>query len=115
MSDLTYWHNPRCSKSRQGLALLEDRGVAPQIMLYLETPPDRARLDQVLDKLQIGAADLIRTGQAEWKQSGLTKEAPEDRLRDLIVANPILIERPILETDAQAVVGRPPEKVLEIL
>jgi len=115
MSDLTYWHNPRCSKSRQGLALLEDRGVAPQIMLYLETPPDRARLDQILDKLQIGAADLIRTGQAEWKQSGLTKNAPEDQLRDLIVANPILIERPILETDAQAVVGRPPEKVLEIL
>ncbi len=115
MSGMQFWHNPRCSKSRQALALLEDRGIAPQLMLYLQTPPDRARLDQILGKLQIGAADLIRTGQAEWKQSGLTKDASEDQLRDLIVANPILIERPILESRTKAVIGRPPEKVLEVL
>lgn len=115
MSDLQYWHNPRCSKSRQGLALLQDRGVEPKILLYLENPPDRARLDQILNKLQIKAADLLRTGQAEWKQSGLTKDAPEDQLRDLIVANPILIERPILETAQTAVIGRPPEKILDVL
>lgn len=115
MSDMQFWHNPRCSKSRQALALLEDRGITPQLMLYLQTPPDRSRLDQILDKLQIGAANLIRTGQAEWKQSGVTKDAPEDQLRDLIVANPILIERPILETGTEAVIGRPPENVLELL
>lgn len=115
MSSLQFWHNPRCSKSRQALAMLEDRGIAPQLMLYLQTPPDRSRLDQILDKLQIGAADLIRTGQAEWKQAGLTKNAPEDQLRDLIVANPILIERPILETGTKAVIGRPPENILGVL
>lgn len=115
MSDLLLWHNPRCSKSRQALALLQERGTEPEIMLYLQTPPDRTRLDQILDKLQIGAADLLRTGQAEWKGSGLTKDAPDDQLRDLIIANPILIERPILETPDQAVIGRPPEKVLDLL
>lgn len=115
MSNLTYWHNPRCSKSRQALALLKDRGVEPEILLYLDTPPDRARLDQILDKLKINADGLLRIGQAEWKTSGLSKDSPEDQLRDLIVANPILIERPILETTAKAVIGRPPETVLELL
>ena len=115
MSDLILWHNPRCSKSRQALTLLQDRGIEATINLYLETPPDRARLDQILDKLGVNAAALIRTGQAEWKQSGLTKDAPEGDLRDLIIANPILIERPILETPAKAVIGRPPELVLDLL
>lgn len=115
MSDLILWHNPRCSKSRQGLALLQDRGIEPKINLYLETPPDRARLDQILEKLQIKAADLIRTGQSEWKQSGLTKDTPEDQLRDLIIAHPILIERPILETAEAAIIGRPPEDLLKLL
>lgn len=115
MTDLTLWHNPRCSKSRQALALLQDRGVEAAVHLYLETPPDRARLDQILDKLGIAAAALIRTGQTEWKQSGLSKDAPEEDLRDLIVAQPILIERPILETPARAVIGRPPEKILDLI
>lgn len=115
MSDLILWHNPRCSKSRQALTLLQDRGVDAAINLYLETRPDRARLDQILGKLGLKAANLLRTGQTEWKQSGLTKDAPEDQLRDLIVANPILIERPILESSTQAVIGRPPEKVLDLL
>ena len=115
MSDLTLWHNPRCSKSRQALALLQGRGVEPAVKLYLDTPPDRAQLDRLLDKLGISAVELLRTGQAEWKDSGLTKDAPEDQLRDLIVANPILIERPILETAAKAVIGRPPELILDLI
>ncbi|MEM7059024.1 MAG: arsenate reductase (glutaredoxin) [Pseudomonadota bacterium] len=115
MSDRILWHNPRCSKSRQALALLEENGAVFEIYAYLEAPPDRARLDQILGKLKIHAAGLLRTGQSEWKASGLTEDAPEDQLRDLIIANPILIERPILEIGDQAIIGRPPERVLQIL
>ena len=115
MSDLQLWHNPRCSKSRQALALLQDRGIEPKVFLYLDTPPDRVRLDQILEKLGIVAAELLRTGQNEWKSSGLTKDAPEDQLRDLIVSHPILIERPILERKDKAIIGRPPEQILDLL
>ena len=109
------WHNPRCSKSRAALALLQDRGHTPEVYLYLQTPPDAAALDAVLSKLGIAAADLVRRGQAEWKATGLSPDSPEDRIRAAMLDAPILIERPILEIDARAAIGRPPEAVLEIL
>ena len=112
---LRIWHNPRCSKSRATLALLEDAGHAPEVFLYLATPPDAGMLADVLSKLGLPAAGVLRTGEAAWKDSSLGKDAPEDDVRALMLANPILIERPIVETADSARIGRPPEAVLEIL
>ena len=112
---LRIWHNPRCSKSRQTLALLEDNGYAPEVFLYLDTPPDAAMLATVLGKLGLAAGDVARTGQAEWKEAGLSKDSAEDEVRAAMLATPILIERPIVETDEKAAIGRPPEAVLDIL
>ena len=112
---LRLWHNPRCSKSRAALKLLEDRGADAEIYRYLDTPPDKAALDALLKKLGSAAAALVRKGEAPWKESGLTPDSPEGKVRALILANPILIERPILETGKAAVIGRPPESILDLL
>ncbi|MDC0686462.1 arsenate reductase (glutaredoxin) [Mitsuaria sp. RG] len=116
MTDLTLYHNPRCSKSRGALELLEARGLAPTIVRYLETPPDAATLEQLLAKLGIGARQLLRTGEDEYKDLELANPALSDaQLIKAMVEHPKLIERPILVAGDKAVVGRPPEKVLEIL
>ena len=112
---LRIWHNPRCSKSRATLALLEDGGHMPEIFRYLDTPPDAAMLAGVLDKLDLPAAALVRRGEKAWAESGLTADSPEAEIRAAMLANPVLIERPIVETADRAAVGRPPEAVLEIL
>ncbi|MFI8481511.1 arsenate reductase (glutaredoxin) [Pseudomonas sp. NPDC078700] len=116
MTDLTLYHNPRCSKSRAALQLLEDRGLAPQIVRYLETPPTAGQLTEVLSRLGITARALLRTGEDDYKTLNLA--APELSEADLIaamVAHPKLIERPILIAGDRAVIGRPPERILEIL
>ncbi|WP_460418361.1 arsenate reductase (glutaredoxin) [Pseudomonas sp. microsymbiont 2] len=116
MTELTLYHNPRCSKSRGALELLEARGLAPTIVRYLETPPDAATLEQLLGKLGIGARQLLRTGEDEYKALDLANPALSDaQLIKAMVEHPKLIERPILVAGSKAVVGRPPEKVLEIL
>ncbi|MDH0648972.1 arsenate reductase (glutaredoxin) [Pseudomonas sp. GD03858] len=116
MTELTLYHNPRCSKSRGALELLEARGLAPTIVRYLETPPDAATLEQLLGKLGIGARQLLRTGEDEYKALDLVNPALSDaQLIKAMVEHPKLIERPILVAGSKAVVGRPPEKVLEIL
>ncbi|MCF1487169.1 arsenate reductase (glutaredoxin) [Pseudomonas sp. AA27] len=116
MTDLTLYHNPRCSKSRGALELLEARGLAPTIVRYLETPPDAATLEQLLAKLGIGARQLLRTGEDEYKALELANPALSDaQLIKAMAEHPKLIERPILVAGDKAVVGRPPEKVLEIL
>ena len=112
---VTIYHNPRCSKSRQTLALLEERGVEPKIVEYLKTPPDEKRLRSLLKKLGMRPIDLIRKGEAEWKQSGLDASASDDELIALMVRHPILIERPIVEVGQRAKLGRPPEQVLELI
>ena len=112
---LRIWHNPRCSKSRQTLTLLEENGHTPDVFLYLETPPDAAMLETVLGKLGLSAGEAARTGQAEWKAAGLSKASAEEDVRAAMLATPILIERPIVETDDKAAIGRPPETVLDIL
>lgn len=109
------YHNPRCSKSRATLALLEENGVEPEIVEYLKTPLTKAQLRALLEKLDMRAADLIRKNEKEWRESGLDASASEDELLDLMVRHPILIERPIVEVDGRARLGRPPERVLEIL
>ncbi|MHA6161528.1 arsenate reductase (glutaredoxin) [Pseudomonas sichuanensis] len=116
MTDLTLYHNPRCSKSRGALELLEARGLSPTIVRYLETPPDAATLKQLLAQLGIGARQLLRSGEDEYKALDLANPALTDtQLIEAMVQHPKLIERPILVAGSKAVIGRPPEKVLEIL
>jgi arsenate reductase len=116
MSDLMLYHNPRCSKSRSALELLQARGLAPEVVLYLETPPDAAQLRDVLSKLGIGARQLLRTGEDAYKQLNLADQGLSDeQLIAAMVDHPKLIERPILVAGDKAVIGRPPENVLELL
>jgi arsenate reductase (glutaredoxin) len=116
MTDLTLYHNPRCSKSRGALELLEARGLTPTIIRYLETPPDAAQLRDLLGKLGIGARELLRTGEEEYKALNLADTGLSDaQLIAAMAAHPKLIERPILVVGDKAIIGRPPESVLEIL
>ena len=112
---LRLWHNPRCSKSRAALALLTEHGAEFETLRYLETPPDPAALDAILSKLDLPAAELARRGEAVWKENGLTQDSPEDAIRALILANPILIERPVAISGGKAVIGRPSENLLTLL
>lgn len=110
------YHNPRCSKSRQTLQLLEERGVQPEVVEYLKTPPDRVVLMRILQLLGKAPRDLMRKQEAEYKTSGADNpELSDDELIDLMLTHPRLIERPIVITAAGAAIGRPPESVLEIL
>lgn len=116
MTDLQLYHNPRCSKSRSALQLLEERGLTPSIVRYLETPPDAGQLQELLRKLGLSPRQLIRSGEDEYQQLNLANPALTDaQLIEAMVKHPKLIERPILIVGDKAVVGRPPEKILEIL
>lgn len=116
MTNLTLYHNPRCSKSRSALQLLEERGLNPNIVRYLETPLSAAELHELLGKLGIRARQLLRTGEDEYKALGLNDpELTDEQLIAAMVSQPKLIERPILVAGDKAVVGRPPESILEIL
>jgi arsenate reductase len=110
------WHNPRCSKSRQALALLEDRGAGPEVRRYLDDPPTAEELDAALTALGREPWEIARMGEARAKELGLG-EMPHDRGAwiDVLVANPILIERPIVLAGDRARLGRPPEDVLDLL
>jgi arsenate reductase len=109
------YHNPRCSKSRATLALLEDHGHAPEIVEYLKTPPTEDELRQVLKALGMGPRDAMRTGEAAYKDNDLGDSSlSDDALIAAMVANPILIERPIVVRDGTAKIGRPPESVLDL-
>ncbi len=110
------YHNPRCSKSRQTLQLLEDNNVKPEIIEYLKTPPSREELEQVLDMLNLEPRKLMRTKEKEYKELGLDNPSlNRDKLITAMLENPKLIERPIVIKDGKAAIGRPPEQVLEIL
>ncbi|SFD05668.1 arsenate reductase (glutaredoxin) [Pragia fontium] len=112
---VTMFHNPRCSTSRTTLALLEERGVQPNIVLYLDTPPDSAQIKTLLKQLGFSSArQLIRTKEDVYKELNLA-EASEQQLIDAMVKNPKLIERPIVISGDHARLGRPPEQVLDIL
>lgn len=113
---VTIYHNPRCSKSRQTLKLLQERDVDPEIVEYLESPPDAGQLSRLLDLLGLEPRQLIRTGEAVYKELNLGDgNLGRDALIAAMVENPILIERPIVVAGGKARIGRPPERVLEIL
>ncbi len=113
---VTIYHNPRCSKSRQTLALLQEKGIEPEIIEYLKTPPDADTLKKLLKLLDMQPRDLMRKKEAPYKALSLADESlSDDDLIRAMVENPILIERPIVVANGKAAIGRPPESVLDIL
>ncbi len=116
MTDLTLYHNPSCSKSRGALEILEARGLSPKIVRYLDTPPSAAELQALLVKLGLPARQLLRTGEEAYKSLNLADASLSDaQLIAAMVAQPKLIERPILIAGERAIIGRPPERILELL
>lgn len=115
--DVAIYHNPRCSKSRETLKLLEDAGIEPEVILYLETPPTVATLQDLLKKLGFSSArQLMRKGEEIYKELGLAdKSLSEAQLLQAMAENPKLIERPIVLANGKARLGRPPEQVRDIL
>ena len=110
----TIWHNPRCSKSRQALALLEERNISPAVRLYLDDAPSTTEVAEVLRQLGVKPWELLRRGEKVFKELGLDKDTADEDLVEAMSANPILIERPIVVHDGGAALGRPPENVLEL-
>ena len=116
MTELVFYHNPRCGKSRQALALLEGRGVQPRILRYLETPPDAPTLDRILKALGMEPRQLMRRQEAPCKELHLDDpKLGRQTLIEAMVKHPILIERPIVVKGKKAALGRPPQRVLEVL
>jgi arsenate reductase len=114
--EITIYHNPRCSKSRQTLALLEENGISPIIIDYLKTPPTHQQLDSILRGLEVQPRELMRKGEALYKELELHDDGlSRDQLIDVMVKNPKLIERPIVVAGDEIVIGRPPQNVLSIL
>ena len=111
----TIYHNPRCSKSRETLALLEQQGISPEVVLYLQTPPSNDTIKTLLNQLGMASAsELMRTKEDIYKELDLKSESNEDALIEAMTANPKLIERPIVIHNDKAKIGRPPESVLEL-
>lgn len=116
MNGARLYHNPRCSKSRSALELLRARGIEPDLVPYLETPPSPAELHALLTALRLPARALLRTGEDEYAALGLADETlPEATLIQAMSTHPRLIERPVFVRGGRAVIGRPPERVLELL
>ncbi len=116
MKAIKIYHNPRCSKSRQTLALLEEQGIQPEVIKYLETPPDEKTLGEILDMLGLEPRDLMRKREKEYKEAGLDDESlSREQQIALMVKYPRVIERPIVVANGKAAIGRPPEQVLDIL
>ena len=112
---ITIWHNPRCSKSREALALLEDAGVTLEVRPYLEEPPTVAELLELQAKLDLPAIAMMRTKEALFRELGLKKDMAEARLIDAMAAHPRLIERAVVINGPRAVIARPPERALDVL
>ena len=116
MSKPTMYHNPRCSKSRQTLELLRARGIEPEIVEYLQSPPDTRQIEQILDMLGLQPRQLMRTGETEYKENNLADTSlSRGELIQAMVDHPKLIQRPLVLNNGKAALGRPPEVVLGIL
>lgn len=113
---VTIYHNPRCGKSREALALLRDKHIEPRVIEYLKTPPDAATLSSLLKALRLAPRELLRTKEKEYAALGLDDPAvSDDAVIAAMVAHPILIERPIVVIGTRAVLGRPAERVLDLI
>ena len=113
---ITIYHNPKCSKSRQTLELLSEKGITPTIIEYLKNPPTAEKLKEILSQLRIAPRDLMRKKENEYEELGLGNPSLSDEdLIGFMVKHPILIERPIVVANGKAALGRPPEQVLDIL
>ena len=115
MADITLWHNPRCSKSRGTLQLLQERGIEATIRDYQATPPSVDELRDLLKRLGITSHGLVRSSETEYAELGLGPNASDDVLLEAMATHPRLIQRPILVVGDKAVIGRPPERILELL
>lgn len=109
------YHNPRCRKSRETLSLIEEKGIKPEVIEYLATPPSSSQLKEIISMLGIKPFELIRKGEEIFKEKYKGKELSDEEWVQAMVENPKLIERPIVVSDGKAIIGRPPEKVLDIL
>ena len=117
MTKAEIFHNPACSKSRGALAILEEKGLDPEIVRYLDTPPDRVTLERILDAIPDEPIALVRTGDAKFKDAGLTKADVQTRAQviDVLLKHPEVMERPVVFVGPKAVIARPSEKVLDLL
>jgi arsenate reductase len=115
MQDIQIWHNPKCSKSRAAMDLLESKNIDANVIKYLETTPSKEQLKDVLKKLNMKASQLLRTSEDMYKELNLKQIDDEDKLIDIMLANPILIERPIIIRGENAVIARPIENLSELL
>ncbi|MGE0050924.1 MAG: arsenate reductase (glutaredoxin) [Arcobacter sp.] len=115
MQNIQIWHNPKCSKSRNAMTLLEEKGINVNIVKYLETSPSKEQLKDVLKKLNMKASELLRTGEDIYKELNLKNVIDEEQLIEIMVEHPILIERPIIIKGDKAVIARPIEKLEELL
>jgi arsenate reductase len=116
MAKVTIYHNPRCSKSRETLALLKGRGIEPKVIEYLQAPPSRSELKTLLRMLRLKPRQLLRSKEDAYRTAGLDNDSLDDNaIIAAMTAHPVLIERPIVVVGERAVIGRPPETVLELL
>ena len=117
LTEARIFHNPSCSKSRGALAILTDYGVDPDVVRYLDTPPDRETIVAILDAIDDEPEALVRTDDAKFKAAGLTKAdvASRDQVIDVLLAHPEVMQRPVVFVGDRAVIARPSEKVLELL
>ena len=115
MNNVIVWHNPRCSKSRNTVALLEEKGIEMTVVKYLETPPNKEEISNILKMLNMSARELMRTKEDIYKTLNLQEESSEEKLIEAMVNHPKLIERPIVIKDGKAAIGRPIEKIVALL
>lgn len=115
VSTVTIWHNPRCSKSRETLALIEAQGIRPEIRMYIDAPPSLAELTDALAQLKPPARRLARTSEANFRALNMPADADDATILAALAADPRLIERPLVLANGKAALGRPPESVLAIL
>ena len=113
--NVTIWHHPRCSKSRQTLALLDEQGIMPTIRIYQADPPTVEELGEVQRMLGLQAIDIVRSGEKIFRELGLSETSGDQTLIAAMAQHPILIERPIVICNGKAAIGRPPENVLSLL
>ncbi|BDY11800.1 arsenate reductase (glutaredoxin) [Hydrogenimonas cancrithermarum] len=114
-NEVIIWHNPRCSKSREALKLLKEKGIEPKIYKYLDEHPSKEQIEEVLKMLGVSPRDIMRTKEAIYKELGLGDVEDDEKLIEAMVEHPRLIERPIVIKEGKAVLGRPPQKVIELI